>query len=85
VTISGRDGVLRWGYFQAAGLSTWTVTRDGGRWTLAGTVTGVDAFRVTQRPLAFVATHATGCWRWPVETLAIADGRLTAALGPQED
>lgn len=85
VTVRGVDASLRWGYQSAAILRAWTVTKDDhGVWSLAASVVSTDAYRVAQRPLVFVAPHATGAWRWPIETLQIAGASLSATLGPKE-
>jgi hypothetical protein len=48
-------------------------------------VLSADAFKVSQRPLTFVVRRPKGVtWRWPVQTLQIDSGSLTASLGPQE-
>jgi len=84
VTVRGVDARLVWGYLPAGTLGAYTVTRESGRWTLTATVVTSDAFRVAQHPLAFVAPHTHGAWRWPIATLSIVDGTLTASLGPPE-
>jgi hypothetical protein len=85
VTVRGVTASLRWGYLQAAALEAYTVTKDDhGTWRLTATVVDVDAFRVAQRPVAFIAPHAKGAWRWPVTELQIAGASLTATLGPPE-
>lgn len=84
VTIRGVEAVLRHGYHVAGTLGPWTVTRGDSGWTLSASVIKADAFRVSQRPLAFMATHATGTWRWSVTTLQITGASLTAVLGPME-
>jgi hypothetical protein len=84
VTMRGVEAKLVWGYLPAGTLGAYTVTRELGRWTLTATVVSSDAFRVAQHPLAFVAPHAKGAWRWPVDALSIVDGTLSALLGPPE-
>jgi hypothetical protein len=84
VTVRGVEGALRWGYQPAGTLGAWTVTRDGSAWTLSASIVKTDAFRVSQRPLAFEARHAHGVWRWPVQSLQIAGASLNAVLGPPE-
>ena len=84
VTVSGVTGSLRWAYHEAALVTAWTVTRTGDVWTLSATVGKSDAFRVSQRPLRFVAPHAHGAWTWPVESLQMTGASLTAVLGPPE-
>lgn len=86
MTITGVTASLKWGYYLAGTLGAWTVTKtDAGTWTLAATVVSTDAGRIAQRPLTFVAPHQGGAWRWPVTELAIADGALTATLGPPQE
>jgi len=84
VTIGGVTGSLRWGYHEAAVLASWTLTNTTEGWTLTATVVSVDAFRVSQHPLVFLAPHASGAWRWPVKELQIMGATLTASLGPKE-
>lgn len=84
VTIRGVEAVLRHGYYVAGRLGAWTVTREGQAWVLSTSIIHSDAFRLSQRPLAFVVAHANGVWRWPVEELQITGASLTAVLGPKE-
>lgn len=83
-SITGVVGQIKWHYYVAAAINGYTVTRNEGVWSLRGTVVLSDAFKLSQRPLTFVAPHERGEWRWPIETLQIADGALTARLGPPE-
>jgi len=84
VTVSGVAGFLRNGYFLAGTLGPWTVTRSESAWTLTAAILKTDAFRVSQRPLRFVATHAKGAWVWPIVELHISGASLNAVLGPLE-
>jgi hypothetical protein len=84
ITIKGVEGSLRWSYHQAATLRDYVVTKTPEGWTLSATVVSSDTFRVSQRPLVFVATHAQGAWRWSVQSLQIEGASLTAMLGPKE-
>ena len=82
--LSGQAAECWWGYYKAAGLGAWTVTRaEFGTWTLTATVLTPDAFRMQQRPLTFVARHANGTWRWPILTMDPDGGpnQLRATLG----
>ena len=83
-TIAGVTGSLKWVYHTAATLASWKVVRSEGSWMLTATVVSADAFRVSQRPLAFVAPVSTGAWRWPVEELQITGATLSARLGRKE-
>ena len=81
-SIAGVVGAVQWAYYQAATIQGYTVTRTGAAWSLRATVVAADAFKLSQRPLVFVATHQRGQWRWPIETLDVRGGQLTARLGP---
>lgn len=84
--VRGALGSVRYGYLQAAQVTDWTITRDpdSKALRLAATVASRDAFRLSQRPLAFVATHAKGAWRWPIVELQDEGASLRATLGPKE-
>lgn len=86
MTVTGVQASLKWGYYEAATLSTWTVTKiaDGPGWSLSATVRTKKESWVSQHPLVFVAPHAGGAWRFPVTALQITDASLTATLGPKE-
>lgn len=84
VTVSGVQGSLKWSYHEAGTLGAWTVTTAAGVRTLSATLVSSDAFRVSQRPLRFVASHANGAWVWPIQELQISGAQLTAVLGPPE-
>jgi hypothetical protein len=84
VTVNGQVGELRWSYQLAGTLHGWTVTQEGSAWALTGSIGSTNTFRLSQQPLVFVVPRATGAWRWPIQTLQIADGTLTACLGPPE-
>lgn len=79
--LKGAAAILRWGYRTAATLGAWTVEGAPGAWTLTAVVQQQDDFAVSQRPLTIVTPNG---WRWPVETLQIAEGTLTASVRPQE-
>ena len=82
-SITGMEGQVTWSSYTAAAVHGYTITRtEGAGWALRGFLGASDAFKLAQRPLVFVAPHAKGAWRWPITDLSIADGALTATLGP---
>jgi hypothetical protein len=86
--IRGVVGRIDWGYFAAAAINGYTIhRRRDGTWSLRGTIVTVDAFKIRQRPLVFIAPHKDGEWRWPVQSIELGEGRgpraLSATLGPQ--
>jgi len=85
LTITGVEGQIRWAYHSAAVLRAWTVVSSDATRTLTASIVSQDTFRVSQRPLVFVAPHAKGSWTWPIEELQIQDGVLSARLGPQKE
>ena len=84
-TIRGEAAELRWGYHLAATLNDWTFTPGSSSITVTARVVSSDAFRVSQRPIVFAVQRPHMVWRWPVLSLQIVDGALSASLGPQED
>lgn len=85
VIFRGREGELRWGYHQAAVLGPWTLTANPSGGALTAIVVRADAFRTSQPSLTFrVSRQHAAPLVWPVTTLHIADGSLTASVGPQE-
>lgn len=83
MTVRGLVGQVMWGYHLAGSVSQWTVSKSDGAWSLSATVVSSDAFRLSQRPLVFVAPHKDGAWRWPIVSLQIEGAALTAQLGPK--
>ncbi len=84
VTITGVEASLRWSYATAATLRAWTVTKTPTGWSLTATVTQIDHYKASQRPLTVVAPHEKGSFRWPVMELQVTGDTLTATLGPRE-
>ena len=89
LAVSGRAGTLVWGYADAAVLGSWVVLREKTTWSLRASVERIDTLRVRQVPLLFTAPRVKpplGRWVWPVipNTLQVANGVLTASLGPPE-
>jgi hypothetical protein len=78
--IKGVVGKVRWAYYDAAAINGYTVTRSGHDWTLRGTVVLSDAFKMTQRPLTFVAPHEQGEWCWDILSHELSNGILVAKL-----
>jgi hypothetical protein len=83
-TIKGVVGQIMWGYYPAASINGYTVVRNGTAWSLRATVVMSDAFKMTQKPLIFIAPHQHGRWSWPIKSVQIQNGALTAELGPPD-
>lgn len=87
MTVRGVRGSIRWGYHRAAEVRAWCVSRDKTTkaWSLTGAVVEANPFLGSRSALVFVVPLKGGhAWQWPIETLAIAGGRLTATLGPMD-
>lgn len=85
-TIRGRVAAVKWAYYTAAAVEGYTVTHDPtAGWSVVGTMLpgAVDAYKLAQRPLYFVAPFKRGAWRWEIQTLTRRDGGgFAARLGP---
>ena len=95
--VRGVIGHIRWHYHIAAEVQGYTVVPSGERWALSCQLVAQDAFKMSQRPLTFVALLVKPRdlgggvygqkteWRWPLVSFSLADGgRLTATLGALE-
>lgn len=82
--LAGVDGTILWSYYEAAKVANYTATRVEDGWQLRATVLLADKFKMAQRPLLFVVTHASGQWKWLIHQCQITEGQLTARLGPLE-
>jgi hypothetical protein len=85
--IRGVVGTIKWAYYNAAAINGYRVTQTpDGQWHLRATVVpGLsDSFKLSQRPLRFVAPTEKGEWTWPIRELTIEHGTLRASLGPPE-
>ena len=85
MTVRGVIGRLEWGYFTAAAIHGYMVTRTADVWYLRASVVSTDAYKLAQRPLIFVAPTKGGEWRWTVRHYTLAAGTLTAEMEPLPD
>lgn len=53
--ITGKVAEIRWHTYVAAGIHGWSVAKTNGQWHLRAIVGLSDGFKMTQRPLTFVA------------------------------
>jgi hypothetical protein len=81
---TGQAAEVRWGYFIAAALGAFTLTANGTGTRVTAEVRDVDPIKSVQPGLRFCVVRQSTVWTWPIESLQIADGTLTASLGPQE-
>jgi hypothetical protein len=73
--ITGIVGRLHWSYYHAAAINGYTVIRTKDQhWKLTATVIAADSFKLTQRPLVFIAPHAKGEWCWQLERIRFPGG-----------
>jgi hypothetical protein len=85
-TLRGAEAFVSWGYYRAATLRDWEVTRTGsGAFALEARLIDRHPTRLEQRPLVFVVPTQQGAWTWPiVGPLHITGASCTATLGPKE-
>ena len=86
-SVQGVVGIVKWNYYNAAAIEGYALKRNADKrtWTLRARVVMTDRFKLSQKGLMFVAPHARGQWRWPIEEFNIADGIMTARLGAVEE
>jgi hypothetical protein len=85
--IHGTAASILWGYHTAARLTTWSIARVKGQWTLTATIERADPFMLRRTSLLFTAPHEgarKGHWAWGVVSLQIGGRSLIARLGPPE-
>jgi hypothetical protein len=80
--MSGVNGRLEWGYFVAATINWYRVTRRGETWSLRAMIVSRNGYNLAQRPLWFVAPHKFGACRWPVQEWRDDGLAFIATLGP---
>jgi hypothetical protein len=81
MTCGGPSADLFWSYLPAASLGAWTLTATPKGTEVTADVLKVDASRIDHGDLTFrVARGSAAPWIWPVESLQIANGVLTARL-----
>ena len=81
-SVKGVVGKIERGYYPAASLNNYVVTRGRDGWALTATVVAWDAFNLTQRPLVFLAPHTGGEWSWRIRALRFPEGDYPPARGP---
>lgn len=83
-TIRGKVAAVKWAYYTAAAIEGYTVTHEAGAWSVSGTLVpgAVDAYKMAQRPLFFVAPFKGGAWRWEIKRVDRREGQFVATLAP---
>ena len=85
LTLTGHDGAIVWGYHTAASVVSWSLSATGTTGTLTAKVSKADTFKLTQQDLKFRVRRQTGTsWEWPIDSLHVADGTVTATVRLQE-
>jgi hypothetical protein len=91
--LRGAKGLIRWGYFHAAALQGFQITRDAQGYALTGNCVLRDSFNLAQKPLTFTMAvqlgpppHHPAEWTWPIDSLTLEpSGTLRARLGRRTD
>lgn len=82
VLLNGSGGKVLWGYAVAAECDKFEVQQSGKKITLEARLGASDVFRLRQSSLIFEVRAGACRWTWPITTLAVTNGRLTATLQP---
>lgn len=81
-SISGVVGKIERGYYPAASINGYVITRGRAGWALRATVVACDAFNLSQRPLVFIAPFDRGEWRWRIRRVEYPEGDYPPARVP---
>lgn len=84
---AGAGASIARGYYTAAALRTWSVSKtDDGQWHLTATTDHVDLFQLRQKGLLFTAPRIGGFWCFPIlpNTIQVQAPHIRASLGPPE-
>jgi hypothetical protein len=84
-SLAGQAAEIRWAYHRAASLGPWRLSAGGSDGTLTATVIEADTFKLSQPALTLRIPRQNGSvWSYPIQSLHIADGTLTARVSTQE-
>lgn len=82
--VRGATGEIRWAYLPAVVFGPWRLETEPGGASLQGQVVSRDAFREAQEPLTAVLHIGRQTLVYPVTSLHVDGGQLSAQLGPQQ-
>jgi hypothetical protein len=74
--LRGPSGNIKWAWHRAASLGPWTIEND----LLTASVSDQDELGLSQQPLVFEHTLGGQPMRWPIQSLQVSSGTLTAVL-----
>jgi hypothetical protein len=86
LTMTGRGGVVRCGYQEAARLGTWKMEPRDQQFRVSGTLDTVDDFWISQEPLMLALPMGRTQWTWP-SVIVNREGALgfsIVVLGPPQ-
>lgn len=84
MTVTGVDATIRWTYYDAAKINSYSITRDEStrEWFVTGHIILADAFKLSQTPLMLIVPHKRGRWEWPIRSpIPRRAGPFAATLG----
>lgn len=82
--IRGATGEVRWAYLAAAVFGPWRLETEPGGARLEGQLVSQDGYRLAQEPLTAVVHIGRQKLVYPVISLHVDGGQLSAQLGPQQ-
>ena len=89
MVLRGDTATIRWAYYNAAGISGYTLTKDPvtKEWSATGTMLIADPFKLSRSPLLFVIKRNSREWIWPIlGPIPCQAGPFSIRLGkPLED
>lgn len=84
MTIQGATGEVRWAYLPAAVFGPWRLDTVPGGAVLEGRLVSQDDYRLAQEPLTAVVNVGRQALVYPITSLHVNGGQLSAQLGPQQ-
>jgi hypothetical protein len=79
-----REARISWGYYTAAALRSWAISKSSRGWSLSAGIDRCDPFKLQQAPLLLTVPRPGGYFCFPIQSLTLGRERLTATLGPPE-
>lgn len=83
LNLQGVTGEIRWSYMTAAVFGPWRIEAGNDRLELTAHVVSSDDYRMGQSPLIAAVQIGRQRMTFPVISLQVVGGTLTAALGPR--
>jgi hypothetical protein len=82
--VRGATGELRWAYLPACVFGPWRLETYPGGASLEASLVSQDDYRLQQQPLTALLYVGRQTMRYPVESVTVNGGQVSATLGPPQ-